>query len=287
MYTVSIAYLNGQFMPAEQCKISALDRGFIFGDAIYELIPVYNGRGFAVHEHLERLSHNLAQVNIANPYPPEQWQQLIEQLIQKSAGGDQSIYVQVTRGVAERAHVVTKAIEPTVFAMAMPLNPVAESVIRQGIAAITATDIRWQRCDIKTTSLLANVLLRHRANQQAAEEAILIRNGLVTEGAAANVFVLVDNQLLTPPISHLILPGVTRGIIMKLAKEHGQIVAEQAIAKARLYAAQEIWLSSSSREILPVTRLDGKSVGTGKPGPVWKKFKHALNKFIHDLPASA
>lgn len=274
----SIACLNGRFMPVDQCRISALDRGFIFGDAIYEVIPCYDGIGFAVPEHLQRMDDNLSRVNIPNPHKPEQWQTLVEDLIRKSGGGNRSIYIQVTRGVAARDHVGEQDMKPTVFAMATPLKPLEESLIRQGVAAVTLEDWRWARCDIKTTSLLANVLLRQQADRLGAQEAILIKDGFLTEGAASNVFVLFDGRLATPAVSRLILPGITRGIIIRLAKEHGPSVEEKPIPKARLYEAEEIWLSSSSREILPVTRLEGKKVGAGAPGPVWKKFKQRLSR---------
>ena len=274
----SIAYLNGHFMRADQCKISALDRGFVFGDAIYEVIPAYKGRGFAVAEHIERLSDNLAKVNIANPYSDKGWRFLVEQLIEKSGGGDRSIYIQVTRGVAARDHVAPQPLKPTVFAIATPLEAAEEADLERGISAITVDDIRWARCDIKTTSLLANVLLRQRAHRQGAKEAIMIKGGFLTEGAASNVFVLAGNRLLTPPSDHNILPGITRDIIIRMANECGQTLQERAIPQSQLHQADEIWLSSSSRDILAVIQLDGKPVGSGAPGPLWKSFRERLRQ---------
>ena len=252
--------------------------GFIFGDAIYEVIPAYKGRGFAVAEHIERLSDNLAKVNIANPHTAERWQSLVEQLIEKSCGGDRSIYIQVSRGVAARDHVTLQPIKPTVFAIATPLEETEKTSLERGVSAITVDDIRWARCDIKTTSMLANVLLRQRAYRQGAKEAIMIKDGFLTEGAASNVFVLADNQLLTPPSDRRILPGITRGIIIRMANERGQPLKEQAIPQSQLHQADELWLSSSSRDILAVVQLDGKPVGAGAPGPLWKSFKEGLRQ---------
>jgi D-alanine transaminase len=269
MTHVQQVYLNGQFIAAESAKVSVFDRGFIFGDGIYEYIPVFGRRLFRLPQHLARLDNSLRQVRIANPLDTRQWHEMFEQLMADVTADDQSIYVHITRGVAPRDHAFPGAdVKPTVFAYAQPLKyPTAEQVTH-GVAAITLPDIRWLRCDIKAISLLANALSRQQAVDAGGAESILIRDGQMMEGSASNIFIVRDGRAITPPKSNFILPGITRDLALELMRAHGVPCEERPVSEAELRAADEIWLTSSAREILPITVLDGKPVGTGKPGPV-------------------
>lgn len=275
---MTVAYHDGRFMALEECCISPLDRGFLFGDGVYEVIPVYRGRVFRYQAHVERLAYSLAQTGIKNPYPPARWRGLCDGLIERSGLSDLAIYVQVTRGVAARDHVASEAVEPTVFAMTLPRPEAAaaEAARARGVRAITAEDTRWGRCDIKSVSLLANVLLRRRACEHNAHEAILLRDGKLVEGAASNVFIVGDGHLATPPIGPHLLAGITRGVVIEIAATHGIACEQRAIAAGELFAASEVWLTSSTREILPVTTIDDESVGGGAPGPMWQEFSRRL-----------
>ena len=274
------AYLNGEFTTVGECRISVLDRGFLFGDGVYEVVPVYAGRMFEWHAHFERLRNSLRQTGIASPHTSAQWESLLTTLIERAAGADLSLYLQVSRGVAPREHYLQQPVEPTVFAMVMPLSPVTPEVLEKGIGVITAEDIRWQRCDIKSTSLIANVLLRSQAVENDAHDVILLRDDRITESSAANVFVIRDGVLATPPKDHWILAGITRDVLITLAGRHRIEVRERIIAARELDDADEIWLSSSTREILPVTRVDGKRVGDGRPGLMWRQFRAYLKAFV-------
>jgi D-alanine transaminase len=262
-----IVYLNGEFLPLDQAKVSVLDRGFLFGDGIYEVIPVYGGRLFRLDEHLQRLEGSLAGIRMQSPLSRSDWEKILSRLI----GGehDQSVYLQITRGAAlKRDHAIPDDVTPTVFAMCMPIAPIPVA----GVSAVTLDDIRWQYCHIKAITLLPNVLLRQQAIDRGGVEAILARNGYVTEGAASNVFAVIDEVVVTPPKSHDLLPGITRDLILELACEHRIAAEERALALAELQRASEIWLTSSTREVLPVIRLDGKAVGDGIPGRVWREM---------------
>lgn len=265
-------FLNGEFMPASEARISPLDRGFIFGDGIYEVIPAYGRRPFRLAEHLERLRHSLDGVRMASPYSAERWGEILRELVERHPEDDQSIYLQVTRGVAKRDHAFPADVRPTVFAMTSPLVPVADEIRRDGVKAITLEDIRWEYCHLKTTSLLPNVLLRQQALDQSATEAILVRRGEVTEGAASNLFVVLDGVLVTPPKGPRLLPGITRDLILELATRNSIASREATLQAGDLVRAQEIWLTSSTREILPVTRLDDRAVGDGRPGALWTRM---------------
>ncbi|MEO6696941.1 MAG: D-amino acid aminotransferase [Gammaproteobacteria bacterium] len=267
-------YLNGEFLPLDQAKVSVLDRGFIFGDGVYEVIPVYGGQLFRLNQHLQRLDQSLGGIRLANPLAYDQWASILEELVERNAteqSGDQSVYLQVTRGVAKRDHAFPKGVTPTVFAMSNPLAPLPASLAAEGIAAITLDDIRWRYCNIKAITLLPNILLRQQALDADAAEAILISNGEVTEGAASNLFIIKDNILITPPKGPRLLPGITRDLILELAELHGIACHESVILENELRVEDEVWLTSSTKEILPVTRLDGKAVSGGKPGPVWTR----------------
>ncbi len=272
-------YLNGQFMPIEEAKIPVLDRGFIFGDGVYEMIPVYSRVPFRLEEHLDRLESSLAAVRIGNPHTRATWREVIEALIRRQSFDDQGIYLQVTRGVAKRDHAFPKGVEPTVFLMSNPLvNPPREAVER-GVAAITAQDTRWQRCDIKSTSLIGNCLLRQLSAEQGLAETILFRDGLLTEASVSNVFVVWGGVIQTPPKSNLILPGITYDVIVELAHANGLPIEFRAMPEGEVRAAEEIWLTSSSKEVLAVVTLDGKPVGEGKPGPMYRRMYRLYQEF--------
>ena len=276
------AYLNGKYMPLEECQIPAIDRGFIFGDAVYEMIPVYDGKPFHAAAHIERLQSSCEATGISNPHSVSEWRQLISTIIQKSGNGDYALYLQVTRGCAPRDHYSGEQLQPTVFVMTMPLVSIAEETLLKGVSAITAEDLRWQRCDIKTTSLMANILLRKSAVEAGVEEAILLRDGLVTEASAANVFLVVEesNQatLVTAPQDHKILSGITRNLVLQLARKHHIRAEEREIKETELLTAQEIWLTSSTKEIVPVVELNGNRVGSGKVGELWMQFRQWMTE---------
>jgi D-alanine transaminase len=275
-----IVYLNGEFLPLESAKISVLDRGFIFGDGVYEVLPVYNGRLFRLVEHLQRLDNSLQAIRLANPLSRKQWIDILTTLVAHNQGGDQSVYLQVTRGPAKREHNFPQLIQPTVFIMTevIQANPPSP-----GVKAITCPDIRWQRCDIKAIALLANILLRQQAVDVGAVEAILIRDGYVMEGAASNIFVVIDGIAMTPPKSQYILPGITRDLILEVMQANQLPYREIAITEAQLRSADEIWVTSSVREILPITTLDEKIVGSGKPGPVWSQIWQLYQNYKQQL----
>jgi D-alanine transaminase len=275
-----IVYLNGEFLPVESAKISVLDRGFIFGDGVYEVLPVYNGHLFRLAEHLQRLENSLQAIRLANPLSRQQWGDLLTQLVAHNHGGDQSIYLQVTRGPAKREHNFPHLIQPTVFMMCEAIQAQTPS---PGVKAITCLDIRWQRCDIKAVALLANVLLRQQAVDVGAVEAILIRDGYVMEGAASNVFVVIDGITMTPPKSRYILPGITRDLILEVMQANQLPYQEVAITEAQLRSAAEIWVTSSVREILPITTLDEQTVGSGNPGPIWSQVWQLYQNYKQQL----
>jgi len=280
---MSIIYLNGQFVPDDAACVSVLDRGFIFGDGVYEVIPAYHGCLFRLSEHLQRLQNSLDAIRIINPHSPEQWESILNELIEKNNGGDLSIYLQVTRGVAKRDHALPADIQPTVFAMANPLIPPDKSTLRDGVRAITGDDYRWLNCHIKAISLLPNVLLRQQAIDAGASETILLRNGEATEGAASNLFIVENNVLVTPPKGPFLLPGITRDLILELASANHISWEESVISEQRLRNADEIWLTSSTKEILPVTYLDDQKIGDGAPGPMWHKMVDLFQAFKKSL----
>jgi D-alanine transaminase len=263
-------YLNGVFLPLAEAKVSVLDRGFIFGDGIYEVIPVYGGRLFRLPHHLQRLDQSLAAIRLANPLTHPQWQHLLEELVVRNGGGDQSLYLQLTRGVADRDLRLPADTPPTVFAMSTPIEtpPGARPA---GIKAITVEDIRWQLCHIKAITLLPNILLRQQALEAGAEEAFMLRDGEVTEGTASNIFVVRNGVVTTPPKGQLLLPGVTRDLVMELCRRQQIPCEERRIPAAELRQADEIWLTSSTREIIPVTELNRQPVANGRPGPIWER----------------
>lgn len=280
-----IVYLNGKFIPAENACIPVTDRGFLFGDGVYEVIPAYGGRLFRLSQHLQRLQNSLDGIRLENPYKDDAWQTILSSLVEHNrelAGpaNDQSVYLQVTRGgAAKRDHCFPDVVIPTVFASSSAIPAADPATTEQGVAAITLTDIRWHHCDIKAVTLLANVLLRQQAADQNAAEAILIRDGQLIEGSSSNVFVVRDGNILTPAKGPHLLPGITRDLILELAERHRLPCQETDISEDSLRDSDEIWISSSTREIIPVTLLDGKAVGQGSPGPLWKTMNRVYQAY--------
>lgn len=270
-----IVYLNGKFMPIEEAYVPVLDRGFIFGDGVYEVIPVYSQRPFRLDEHLQRLQYSLDKVRITNPHGPAQWKQLITDMVQRNSGDDQSVYLQVTRGVAKRDHAFPKGVSPTVFLMSNPLVTPAPALIESGVACVSAQDYRWLNCDVKSVSLLGNCLLRQLSADVGAAETILFRDGHLTEASASNVFIVRDGVLLTPPKDNLVLPGITYDVVLEIARAREFQLEVRAVSEDEVRSADEIWVTSSTKEVLAVSSLDGKPVGDGHPGPLFRRM-HAL-----------
>lgn len=265
----SLVYLNGEYKSLKDAKISVLDRGFLFGDGVYEVIPAYKGELFYFSDHVKRLQHSLQRISLEIAYDSAKWQNILTPLLDKNR--NQAIYLQVTRGVAaKRDHVFPETITPTIFAMANDIQSLDS--IQTGIKAVTLDDSRWGLCDVKATTLLANVLLKQQASEQQCAEAILTKAGNAIEGAASNLFIILNNSLITPPKSSKILAGITRQIVLELAYGNGLKVDEREITLAELQTANEIWLTSSTREIMPVVELDGNPVATGKVGLIWQKM---------------
>jgi len=268
---MSTVYLNGKYLPDDQALVSVLDRGFVFGDGVYEVIPAYFGHPFRLPQHLERLSNSLSAIRLHNPLSAAQWAELLDNLIRfNPSASDQSLYVQITRGPAKRDHAIPQDIKPTLFAMCNPITPPDHAMLTLGVSVVTLEDIRWKYCQIKAITLLPNVLLRADAAEQGAIDAILLRDGVVTEGTASNVFVWNNGQLVTPPKSNYLLPGITRDLVLEIAQRRGVNALEQDITEGDLRNAEEIWLTSSTKEILPVTQLNGQPVGSGVPGERWR-----------------
>ena len=273
-YVADPVYLDGRFLPLAEARLSPLDRGFLYGDGVYEVIPVYSRRPFRVDEHLARLQATLDGIRLHNPLPTAEWKAVIERLITEAPWEDQSIYLQVSRGADDkRDHAFPPAtVPPTVFAFASPLVTTPAEIRERGVAAITVPDIRWGRCDLKVVSLLANVLARQAAVDVGCAEALLIRDGCLKEGAASNIFVVRDGVLLAPPKGHLMLPGITYDVVLELAARHQLPIRVAEIPEAELRAADEVWMTSSTKEVLAITTLDGRPVGDGTPGPIGRRM---------------
>jgi len=266
-------HLNGALVPSSEARISVFDRGFLFGDAVYEVIPVYQRRIVYWHAHLERLNRSLQSIRMRNPYDAEQWETFIGELVAHHPESNQSVYIQVTRGTeGNRHHLPDMDICPTVVMFSAPLPPFSAENAAKGLSAITTEDIRWQYCHIKSTNLLANVLLLIHAHDEQAEEVILLRNGKITEGATSNVFIARNGKLMTPPLNDSILAGVTRQAVFRSAAKAHIPCIEQELSQKDLIDADEIMLSSTTRGIRPVLYLDGRSVGDHKPGPIWQRL---------------
>lgn len=277
-------HFDGAFMPLSQARVHPLDRGFIYGDGVYEVIPAYGGHYLRLDAHIARLERSLAEARIANPYPAQRWADILAELLTRHGGGDASVYLQVTRGVAPRDHAFPDC-PPTVFAMPRALKPVPAEQVERGLKAISLADIRWQWCQIKSISLQGAAMLRQQAIDAGADEAILHRGRWVTEGAAANLFAVIDGAVLTPPPSNWLLHGITRDLVLELAAQVDLRVDERPLRLKELLAADEIWLSSSTKEVLAVTQLDGAPVGDGRPGPAWRRVWDAYQAFKADLRA--
>ena len=276
---MSLVYLNGEFKPIEEASISVLDRGFTFGDGVYEVIPIFNRKIFRFSEHIMRLENSLREIYMSNPLKENEWRDIFNKLIDSLEQANQSIYLQITRGVSRRDHDISIADKPTVFAMSRPLET---NNFSSGIKAITHEDIRWQLCNIKATTLLPSILLRHKAKEQEARETILIRDKYVTEGAASNVFVCTDDKILTPARTSHVLSGITRDLIVEILMHNDLPIVEGSISESKLLSAGEIWVTSSTWEIVPVVELDDKLVGNGKPGPLWKQANKLYQGFKND-----
>jgi D-alanine transaminase len=282
----SLCYLDGAYLRLGEARVSVLDRGFIFGDGIYEALPVYGQRVFRFDEHMARLARSLAKVRIVNPHSPEEWLAVMRRLIAAqhahSGAVDQFVYLQVTRGVAVRDHVMPAGIAPTVFMMASPMKPPTPEQRHAGVACVTARDFRWERGDIKCTSLLGNVLARQVSADHGAVETVMFRDGWLTEAAASNVWVVKEGALLGPPKSEWVLEGIRYDLLRELCEEIGVGYHLRPISEAEVSAADELLLSSSTKEVLPITRLDGQPVGHGalhgKPGPVYARLYQAYQR---------
>ncbi len=280
-------YINGEYVAPEDARISAFDRGLIFGDGIYEVVPIYAGQAFRWEEHLARLNRNLDTVAIPRPHTPQEWNQLVAKLLAPATGTDHYLYIQVTRGVAPRNHVFPDAIQPTVFAYVQKMAPVATAALNEGVAVITIPDFRWHRCDIKTTSLIANVWLRQQAKERGATEAILVRDGMVTEGAATNVFAVMDGIVRTAPQSPDLLPGITRDLVVELMQRHGVEYEQRAFTERQMIDADEVWMTSSTNEVIPVGRINDKVVADGRPGPEFRRVYDLFQQFKAQCRAAA
>jgi D-alanine transaminase len=274
-----MVFLNGRFMPIEEARVPVLDRGFIFGDGVYELVPVYSRVPFRLDEHLARLERSLAAVRIRNPHSRAEWRDIVAQLVAKQPFEDQGVYLQVTRGVAKRDHAFPRDSVPTVFMMANPLVAPSAELVERGAAAVSAVDDRWLHCDIKSVSLIGNVLLRQVSADAGAAETILFRDGRLTEASASNVFVVRRGVIQSPPKSSLILPGITYDVVVELATGSGLPLEFRDVSEAEARAADELWVTSSSKEVLAIVSLDGKPVGGGKPGPLFRQMYRLYQEF--------
>ena len=277
-------YLNGEYQPLAEARISPLDRGFLYGDGAYEVMPVYGGRPFGLEAHCARLTRSLGEIRMDDPHSRPEWCDIFATLVARNGGGDQYIYWQVTRGAERgRSHAPLPEIPRTVFAFCAPLPVAAPTVLETGVACVTAEDTRWARCDIKSVALLANVLLRQLAVDAHAAETILLRSGELMEASASTVHVVIGGEVRTPPNSRKILPGTTRGVVEELAARTGVPCRTAAISEAELRRADEIWISAATREVQPVTTLDGRPVGCGRPGPLWRRVYDEFQRWKQEL----
>ena len=267
-----LVYLNGEMTPIADAKVSVLDRGFIFGDGIYEVIPIYARRMFRAEQHMARLFRSLASIGISNPHGEAEWLTLIDQVVASHPADDQMVYLQVTRGVARRGHAFPADTVPTVFIMTNPIVLPSPAVRAAGVACVSMEDRRWLRCEIKSTSLLGNVLAAQHAVENDAVEAIQFRDGFLTEASSSNVWIVKDGVLMGPPKDNLILEGIRYGLIEELCAAAGMPLQTRRIARAEVFFADEVLLSSATKEVLPVVRIDGQLIGNGAPGPLYGKL---------------
>jgi D-alanine transaminase len=274
----STVYLNGEFMPAAEARVPVLDRGFIFGDGIYEVVPVYGRVPFRWDEHRARMVRSLGKIRIDDPMDAAGWRALVDDLIARHPWNDQFVYIQVTRGVAKRDHAFPKGVTPTVLAMSSPLPAIPAALLTDGLAVISLPDERWLHCDIKSTSLLGNVLARQAAVEAGAAECVMFRDGFLTEGSSSNIWVVREGRVLAPPRDRLILEGVRYGLLQSLCETEGIGFEIRPVSRAEVDTADELMLSSATREVLPITRLDGRPVGGGVPGPVFRRLHAAYQR---------
>jgi D-alanine transaminase len=296
-----VCYLNGSYLPLAEARISPLDRGFLFADSVYEVLPAFAGRMFRFREHFDRLKRSLDAIRLASPHTHEEWFALLDELIGRNAAGrtdsdrpqshaatDMYLYVQVTRGMEYgRNHAFPSGVAPTVFAMASALPVLTAEIVERGIEAITVEDFRWGRCDIKTTALLANVLMKQQAADAGAKEAIIVRDGEVLEGSSTSLLIVAGGVIATPPNSHRILPGTTRDAALELAARLSLPVQVRRISVEEMLRADEVWLSAATRDALPITRIDGQPIGAGRPGPMWKRMSEAFVDMRAQLAAGS
>ncbi len=279
-----ICHLNGQYLPLSEARVSPLDRAFLFGDAVYEVVPVFGGRPFRLRQHLDRLARSLEGIRMTPPLSHPEWNELCRELIERNGGGDQYLYIQVTRGAEYgRNHAWPDGLKPTIFAYATALETPSAQMLERGVSAVTAPDTRWSRRDIKSTALLANILLKKLAVDAGAFETIMIERGELTEGSSTTVHVIAGGVIRTPPNSARILPGTTRDVVHELAIRLGIGSDSVPVSESQLRAADEIWLAFSTRGILPVTALDGRPVGTGRPGPLFGRIHAAFLEYTREL----
>lgn len=280
---MEIVYLDGAFLSADQAKVSVFDRGFLFGDSVYEVIPFYQGVGFRLEEHLARLAHSLDALQIPHS---DNLNEVLNKLVAQNGGGNMSVYVQITRGNAgKRSHAVTADITPTVFACCQPIAPIYETgpEMVEGARVIVTDDLRWQRCDIKANGLLANILAMRQAHEAGAAEALLQKEGWINEGSSSNVFIVEQGHVITPPLHKGILSGTTRALVLELAQQHGVQVTESNISYERLIGADEVWITSSTRGVLPVTTVDEYLIAGGQKGPLWLQIFQLFTRYQQGL----
>lgn len=285
------AHLNGEFVPVDEARISPFDRGFIFGDGVYEVIPYYGGKGLRAREHLERLQRSLDMLGMPNPYTMAEWEKHLSALVAKNGGGDQAVYMQVTRGVAKREFAPPQGLKPTVFIMSNPLSRPSQALYEKGLNCVTLDDFRWGRCQVKSTALLGAVLLKQEAVQMGADDCVLFRDGYLTESSASNVVAVKNGVILCPPKDNLILPGITYDLMIELAQKHGLPLEVRKVSRKEVLTADELWATSSTKEVIAITTLDGKPVGNaahaGKPGPLFWKVLELFQAYKRQLQALA
>jgi len=279
-----VCYLNGAYLPLSEARVSPFDRAFLFGDAVYEVVPLYGSRLFRLRQHLDRLNRSLAAIRMPPAMSHGDWAHVCQELISRNAADQGHLYMQVSRGAEfGRNHAWPEGLKPTLFAYCTELDPLPDALLEHGVAAITATETRWARRDIKATALLANILLKKLAADAGAFETIMLENGELTEGSSTTVHVVKNGVIHTPPNSHHILPGTTRDVVTELADLLSVRNSSTAISESALRGADEIWLAFSTRGVLPVTKLDGAPVGAGVPGPVFKRIHLAFTNYIREL----
>jgi len=280
---MNIVYLNGVFLPAADARVSVFDRGFLFGDSVYEVVPFYQGCGFRLKEHLQRLKNSLRAIRI---HTELDWEEILSELVEQNGGGNMSVYLQVSRGdTGERTHGFDEAMAPTVFAFCQPIADIYQQGPDQvePIKAIVTADMRGHRCDIKSTCLQPNIMVLHQAREQGASEALQVRDGLLTEGTSSNLYLVQQNVIYTPKLGSEILGGITRQLVLELADEHGIQIQETDLDYEQLLDADEVWISSSTRAVVPVIEVDGEMIGEGKPGPLWRKMYQLFIEFHQAL----